>query len=59
MDGEKVTMEGIKLNLSRFVILHNVKIIDHTLDKILIGEQDLDTKIHVGGCFYLTANSSY
>ena len=56
-DGEKVTMEGIKLNLSRFVmILHNVEIIDHTIDKIQKGEQDLDVKIHIGGSFYLSAN---
>ena len=49
-DGEKVTMEGIKLNLSRFVvILHNVEIIDHTIDNILKGEQDIDVKIHIGG----------
>ena len=48
-DGE-VTLEGIKLNLSRFVmILHNIEIIDHTLDKILKGELDLDVKIHIGG----------
>ena len=35
-DGEKVTMEGVRLNLSRFLmILHNAEIIDHTIDKIL------------------------
>ena len=59
-DGEKVTMEGVKLNLSRFLmILHNVEIIDHTIDKILKGAQDQDTKIHIGASYYLSANSPY
>ena len=28
-------------------------------NKILKGEQDLDVKIHIGGSFYLSANSPY
>ena len=59
-DGEKVTMEGVRLNLSRFLmILHNVEIIDNTIDKILKGAQDQDTKIHIGASYYLSANSPY
>ena len=59
-DGEKITMEGVRLNLSRFLmILHNTEIIDHTIDKILKGAQDQDTKIHIGASYYLSANSPY
>ena len=53
-------MEGVKLNLSRFLmILHNAEIIDHTIDKILKGAQDQETKIHIGASYYLSANSPY
>ena len=59
-DGEKVTKEGVRLNLSRFLmILHNAEIIDHTIDKILKGAQDQDTKIHIGASYYPSPNSPY
>ena len=41
-DGKVVIKEGVKLNRSRFVmILYNVEIINHTLEKILKGEDGL------------------
>ena len=59
-DGEKVTMEGVRLNLLRFLmILHNTEIVNHTIDKILKGAQGQDTKIHIGASYYLSAKSPY
>ena len=51
----------VKLNLSRFVmiLIHNVEIIDHTLDKILEGKPNVDKRIHIGGSFNLFTNSPY
>ena len=52
-------MEGVRLNLSRFImILHNIEIIDHTIDKMLKGDQDLDTKIHIGASYYFSKISN-
>ena len=43
-DGKVVIREGVKLNISRFImILHNVEILNHTLDKILKGEDGLNS----------------
>ena len=59
-DGKVVLKEGVKLNRSRFVIiLHNVEIINHTLEKILKGEDGLNSRIHIGGSYYLSVNSPY
>ena len=59
-DGKVVLKEGVKLNRSRFVmILHNVEIINHTLEKILKGEEGLNSRIHIGGSYYLSVNSPY
>ena len=59
-DGKVVLKEGVKLNRSRFImILHNVEIINHTLEKILKGEEGLNSRIHIGGSYYLSVNSPY
>ena len=59
-DGKVVLKEGVKLNRSRFVmILHNVEIINHTLEKILKGEDGLNSRIHIGASYYLSVNSPY
>ena len=59
-DGKVVLKEGVKLNRSRFLmILHNVKIINHTLEKILKGEDGLNSRIHIGASYYLSVNSPY
>ena len=59
-DGKVVIKEGVKLNRSSFVmILHNVKIINHTLEKILKGEDGLNSRIHIGASYYLSVNSLY
>ena len=59
-DGQKVTNPGVKLNISRFVmILHNVEIMNRSIDKILKGDRDISQKIHLGGGYYLTCNSPY
>ena len=59
-DGQKVTNPGVKLNISRFVmVLHNVEIINRSMDKILKGDRDTSQKIHLGGGYYLTCNSPY
>ena len=60
LDGKVVIREGVKLNLSRFLmILHNVEILNHTLDKILKGEEGLNSRIHIGGSYYISVNSPY
>ena len=59
-DGQKVTNQGVKLNVSRYVmILHNVEIINRSIDKILKGDRDISQKINLGGGYYLTCNSPY
>ena len=58
-DGEKVLNKGVRLNLSRFImILHNVEAINQTLQKIIEGES-VKTKIHIGGGYYLSCNTPY
>ena len=59
-DGEKVTNPGIKINISRFLmILHNVEVINQSIERILKGEREISKRIHLGGGFYLTCNSPY
>ena len=41
------------------MILHNVEIINHTLEKILKGEDGLNSRIHIGASYYLSVNSPY
>ena len=41
------------------MILNNVEIINHTLEKILKGEDGLNSRIHIGGSYYLSVNSPY
>ena len=56
-DGKVVLKEGVKLNRSRLVmILHNVEIINHTLEKTLKGEDGLNSRIHIGASYYLSVN---
>ena len=59
-DGEKVTNPGVKLNISRFLmILHNAEVINQSMERILKGEREISKRIHLGGGFYLTCNSPY
>ena len=59
-DEEKVTREGVRLNISRFImILHNIETVEHALVKIMKGEPDVDIKIHIGGSYYMSCNSPY
>ena len=59
-DGKVVNREGIKQTLSRFLmILHNVEILNHTLDKILKGEEGLNSRIHIGRSYYISVNCTY
>ena len=47
-NGKVVTSEGVKLNLSIFLmILRNSDILDRTLDKILKGKEGLNCRIHI------------
>ena len=47
-DGEEVTRDGVRLNISRFImIFQNTETVEHALAKIMKGEPDVDIKVHV------------
>ena len=59
-DGQNVTNPGIKLNISRLVVLiHLSEIINHALQAILNGEKGVEKKVHIGGSYYVACNSPY
>ena len=59
-NGKVVTSEGVKLNLSIFLmILRNSDILDRTLDKILKGKEGLNCRIHIWGSYCISVNSPY
>ena len=48
--GQIVTNPGIKLNISKLVILvHFSELINHVLQAILKGDKGIEEKVHIGG----------
>ena len=41
------------------MILHNMEILNHSLDKVSKGEEGLNSRIHIGGSYYISVNSPY
>ena len=59
-DGQIVTNPGIKLNISKLVILvHFSELINHALQAILKGDKGIEKKVHIGGSYYVACNSLY
>ena len=59
-DGQIVTNPGIKLNISKLVVLfHFSELINHALQAILKGDKGIEKKVHIGGSYYVSCNSPY
>ena len=58
-DGKAVIREGVKLIISRFLMILHMKILNHMLHNILKGEDGLNSRIHIGGSYYISVNSPY
>ena len=59
-DGQNVTNPGIKLNISKLVVLvHFSEIINQALQAIVKGDKAIEKKVHVGGSYYVACNSPY
>ena len=47
-DGEKVINSGVRLNISKFLmILHNVEVINQSMERIFKGEQEISKRIQL------------
>ena len=59
-DGEIFTNPGIKLNISKMVVLvHSSELINHDLQAILKCDKEIEKKVHIGGSYYVVCNSPY
>ena len=59
-DGQIVTNPGIKINISKLVVLvHFSELINHALQAILKGDKGIEKKVHIGGSYYVACNSPY
>ena len=59
-DGQIVTNPGIKLNISKLVVLvHFSELINHALQAILKGDKGIEKKVHIGSSYYVACNSPY
>ena len=59
-DGKKVLNQGVKMNLSKFVVLlHHVEVLNQAMKKIMEGAKDVKSQIHMGSTMYATCNSPF